>query len=267
MTKRSLLWVAIASAGLSAGWAQEQPVYVQQFCVKAVAGKSSAVDARMPDVAKYMRVRVDEGGLAFWVAFKAVIPAGTSARCDYLLNYAYSGFPAGPLTPEQAEATYHKAGLAGSYSQMLIERDATSTLVSNDLFRSVTGALVGPGSEKGSYVRLNLFKVKPGHSLAEWAKLEIEGWKPFAEAMAKETPGFGWRAEQLVMPTGSSLHYNAMTVDIYPTWEASGKGASAQLWSAVHPDLSPNDYLAKVNDVVDRYKAELYRAVEVVRKK
>jgi hypothetical protein len=39
------------------------------------------------------------------------------------------------------------------------------------------------------------------------------------------------------------------------------------MWSKVHPEMNFADYLSKVNDTVDRYKAELYKAVEVVRKK
>jgi hypothetical protein len=267
MRKRAVLWLSMAAACVSAATAQEQPTYVQQFCVKAVANKSSALDAMMPDLAKYMRVRVQDGELASWIALRAVIPAGASARCDYLLSYLYSGFPPEPKTREQAEAAFRKANIGISYSEMLAKRDAVSTLVSDDLFRGVAGGMAGPGSEKGSYVRVNLYKVKPGHTVAEWAKLETEGWKPFAEAIAKETPGFGWRVEALTMPSGSSLHYNAMTVDIFPSWTAAGQSYSAQMWSKVHPEMNFADYLSKVNDATDRYKAELYKTVEVVRKK
>jgi hypothetical protein len=266
MRQKALIWLFVAAACIPAAIAQEQPSYVQQFCVKAVAGKLSSLDAMIPDVAKVMQVRIEEGQLTFFAALKAVIPAGASARCDYALSYGYTGFPPEPRTREQAEATFRKAKVAGTYAEMLAKRDATSMLVSDDLWRGVTDGMAGPGSVKGSYVRLNLYKSKPGHTIAEWAKMEVEGWKPFAEALAKETPGFGWRAESLTMPAGSSLHYNAMTVDIFPNWAATGHGYSAEMWNKVHPDLKSSDYLAKVNEVVDRYKVELYRTVEVVRK-
>ncbi len=256
----------MAAACVPAAIAQEQPTYVQQFCVKAVAGKLSSLDAMIPDAAKLVQARIEEGQLTAFIALKAVIPAGTSARCDYVLSYFYTGFPPEPRTREQQEATFRKAKIAGTYSEMLAKRDATSVLVSDDLWRGATGGTAGPGSVKGSYVRLNLYKSKPGHTTAEWAKMEVEGWKPFAEALAKETPGFGWRAELLTMPGGSSLHYDGMTVDIFPNWATAGRGYSAQMWTKVHPDLKINDYLSKVNETIDRYKVELYRTVEVVRK-
>lgn len=149
---------------------------------------------------------------------------------------------------------------------VLLSSDATSTLVSDDLFRRVENGIAGPSSQKGSYLRINLYKIKPGHSIADWAKLETEGWRPYAEAVAKETPGVGWRASALLMPGGASPHYNAMTIDIFPNWTAAGRGNSLAMWSKVHPEMSASDYLSKVNEVVDRYKAELYTVMEYGRK-
>ena len=39
------------------------------------------------------------------------------------------------------------------------------------------------------------------------------------------------------------------------------------IWNKVHPNLKSADYLAKVNDTVDRYKIEMYRVAEMMRKK
>ena len=257
----------LAAAYIPTVFAQEKPTYSQEFCVKVNPGKAADTAAMISDAIKLNQVRIDEGGLSWFTALTATIPAGTSARCDYKFVYGYEGFPPEPLTRAESEALFAKAKIAGTYAQLLARRDANMTLVSDDLWRRIDSATIGANSAKGSYLRFNLFKIKPGHTLAEWTKLETDGWKPFAEARAKETPGFGWRVVALSQPTGSSLHYNAMTVDIYPTWTASGQGASLAIWNKVHPDLPANDYLAKVNDVVDRYKAELYRVVDVVRKK
>lgn len=259
--------LSAAAVCVSTATAQDQPIYIQHFCVKVNPGKNADFMALRSDVVKLMRVRVESGQLEFFLGTQATIPAGAAARCDYNLVYGYNGYPPAPRSREQSEADFHKAGIAGTYTQMLARRDATSTLVSNDLFRSVKGGTAGPGAVEGGYIRLNLYKIKPGHTVGDWAKLETEGWQPFAEALAKETPGIGWRASGIVMPGGTSVHYNAETADIFPTWAAAGKGFSTQMWSQVHPDLNFNTYIAKVNDVADRYRIELYRVNEVVRKK
>ena len=263
----TLVLPLLAGACISAAFAQDKPQYAQEFCVKVNPGKGAEVAAMIPDVMKLNQVRIDENTLSWFAVLSASIPAGTSARCDYKFVYGYDGFPPEPATREQSEHRFAKAKIAGTYAQMLAKRDANTTLVSDDLWRAIDGGTAGGSSTKGNYLRFNLYKVKPGHTMADWAKLELEGWKPYAEAAAKENPGFAWRAVGLSQPTGNSLHYNAMTVDIYPNWTTSGQGNSLALWNKVHPDLPGNDYLAKVNDVVDRYKSELYRVVDLIHKK
>ena len=259
--------VFLATACLPAASAQDKPDYVQHFCVKAVSGQLPAIGGMLPDLTKMMQVRVDEGSLAWFAALQAVIPAGTSARCDYIFAYGYAGYPPEALGRAQAEAIFKKANIAGTFAELLAKRDRTGTLVSNDLLRVARNGKVGGNSDKGGYVRLNLYKIKPGHSAADWVKLETEGWGPYAAAMAKERAGLGWRAETLVMPSGSGLPYNAITVDLFPNWEATGGSGNSGLWDKVHPDLKSADYMAKVADTADRYKVELYRNVAMVLKK
>ena len=31
-----------------------------------------------------------------------------------------------------------------------------------------------------------------------------------------------WHLNTLMLPTGPELHYNALTADVYPTWESAG---------------------------------------------
>ena len=123
---------------------------------------------------------------------RAVIPSGETARC-YTLAYRYEGFPPEPQTRQQAEALFQKANVQGTYSDLLAKRDSSSRLVSNDLWRNVPQGEVGSHLEKGQYVRVNLYKVNPGHTVSEWTQLEMSGWTPFAEAMAKETPSSPWQ--------------------------------------------------------------------------
>src|ERR1035441_143569 len=59
----------------------------------------------------------------------------------------------------------------------------------------------------------------------------------------------GWHRNALAMPAGEYLHYNALTVDTFPSWTALGQGAPANTaWPKVHPDMPFADYLSLVGN-------------------
>lgn len=248
------------------GMAEEQPGFLQTYCVKVLPEKSSQFQSVLTDGAKLTKARVEAGEMISATLLRAVIPSGETARCDYIVAYRYEGFPPEPQTRQQAEALFQKANLQGTYSDLVAKRDSTSRLVSNDLWRNVPQGEVGSHLEKGRYVRVNLYKANPGHAVSEWTQLEISGWRPFAEAMANETPGVGWRVRTLFLPGGTSRQYDGMTADYLPDWAAVGKGISMSLWDKVHPDLKAEDYMAKLNGAVSRYRTELYQVAESIRK-
>lgn len=253
-------WLAVmAGACLRA----QTPIpYVRDLCVKVQPGKFSDYAAMLHDVtAKVTQVRADEGKLAWWLAERAVVPAGSTARCDFHLVSGYAGFPPEPSTPAEMDAALNKAKIANmSAATLNTKRDALSTLVSVDIWRGV--AAVG-SPQKGGYIRMNLYKANP---VSDWAKLESEGWKPMVESYSKDHPGIGWAAGALAMPGGSGMHYNAMTVDFFPTWAAVGLGSGplTEVWAKVHPELEIGDYMEKVGKAADRYKIEIYQVIELV---
>lgn len=241
----------------------ENPVYVVDQCVKANPGKGAEIAAYLGEVSvKVDRVRVDEGRLAWWLALSAVSPAGSEARCDFHMVSAYNGFPPEPggMTAAQSAAELKKAGITMSSEELAAKRNSMSHLVNTDMWRVRADA--GPSTGKGQYVRVNYYKVKPGQG-AEFIKLETTGWKPFAESL--KDPQLGWHLNTLVMPTESYEHYNAMTADVYPTWEALSKGwPTGTEWSKVHPDLPFSYYITQVGNAAERYGADVFKVVEVV---
>lgn len=259
MFKKAVCLATFVGACLSA----QAPVpYLRDFCVKMQPGKFTEYAAMLHEVtAKVSQVRADEGKLAWWLAEVAVVPAGSSARCDYHLVSGYAGFPPEPSTPAETDAALIKAKVPNMTAVgMFAKRDSLSTLVSVDIWRGVAG--VG-SPQKGGYVRMNLYKANP---VSEWTKLETGGWKPTVQAYSKDHPGIGWAAGELALAGGSGMHYNAMTVDFFPTWAAVGQGSGpiTEVWPKVHPDLKIDDYMQKVGKVADRYKVELYQVTEMV---
>src|ERR1019366_6470975 len=236
LTAAGCLWVAAA---------QDQPGFVRDTCVKVAPGKGAELEAMLHDVtAKQMRVRIDEGHAAWWLALSAVVPPETP-------------------TPEQSTAELKKAGLNMTIAEYAAKRNSLSTLVNVDIWRSL--ADVGPSVGEGNYLRLNSYKVKPGQQAA-WRKLETTGWKPFVESL--KDSHLGWHLHTLAMPAGEYLHYNALTVDTFPSWTALGQGVPVNTaWPKVHPDMPGADYLSLVNNTVERYRVDVIRVVEVVQPK
>src|SRR5262249_46432243 len=126
---------------------------------------------------------------------------------------------------------------------------------------------VGMSPEKDSYVQLNHYNVKYGE-FDEWRRLETTYWKPLVEAWLKGGGKGGWGLNALLMPAGGAPPHNALTVDIFPTWNAFVSGVPlTELWPKVHPSTTSNtlfDRLEKVRSVHDR---EVYKIVDVVRGK
>lgn len=239
--------------------------YSRDICVKVKDGKGAEYAAYLQDVTvKLARVRIDSGMYSSFVIAQAVAPAGRSARCDYHLVYGSMGFPPQGPGPEQTVADMKKAGITMTRQQSIAKRDETSFLVGVDIWRGQQN--VGT-SAKGGYARLNYYKTKPGASVGDWLRLEGTGWKPLAEAIAKEF-GTGWIVASLAMPGGTDLPYNGLTADIFPSWDALGKGFPVRAtWNKIHPEMDFATYSSRIANVVDRPRVDTVRLVEVMRGK
>jgi hypothetical protein len=243
-----------AAGCLALAAAQDQPAYVRDTCVKVAPGKAAEAAAWL------MRVRIDDGRVAWWLALSAVVPVGTSARCDYHSVIGYTGFPPEAPTADQTTADLKKAGLNMTSAEYSAKLSSLTTLVNVDIWRARADA--GPPLQNGQYVRLNYYHIKPGQGAA-WLKLETTGWKPFVESL--KDSGLGWRLNTLAMPGGEYLHYDALTVDTFPSWAALGQGVPVNTaWPKVHPDLPFADYISLTANTVERYRIDVLRAVEVV---
>jgi hypothetical protein len=104
------------------------------------------------------------------------------------------------------------------------------------------------------------YNIKPGHQ-SEFIQLETTNWKPFVESV--KSTGIGWHLHTLSMPVGTYLHYDAMTAETFPTWDAALQGAPASKeWSKLHPDLPLADYVRLLSNTRDRYRMDLLRVAE-----
>lgn len=245
------------------GQAQEPARFSRDYCIKVRDGKAQEFSAYLRDVTvKLAKVRVEAGAVASFTIAQAVAPAGRSARCDYHLVYTYVGFPPEEPGAEQTAADMKKAGIFMTHEAMLAKRAELIYLAGMDIWR--WRERVGQ-STKGAYARINFDKVHPGMA-AEWLDLESNGWKQLAEVAAKEH-GTAWRAASLVMPGGADLPYNAMTIDVFPSWAALGQGIPARaIWNKVHPNRDMSAHLDRLSTIRDRPRVAVVRLIEVIEK-
>ena len=164
------------------------------------------------DVRKLAQSRVDGGAVSQWLLLRAVIPSGTSAECDYVIVTMYPEVPPQPMGLEELDAALKKAGISMTAQQYVDRRTSLTTLVSNNMFQN--RAFVG-GFKKGDYFVVNYMKAS---NLEDYVAYEKKAWQPMAEAMDKENLRSGWSLNTMVFLGGTDVKFNAVTVDIYPTW-------------------------------------------------
>ena len=231
---RSLLRVALAAAFSTTLLAQQAPSgYHSVACIKVKPENTSQFRKWMSeDARKLAQARVDSGEISTWFLLRSVIPQGTSAECDYLNVVMYPGAPPKPMGMDELGVALKKAGITVSAQEYVDRRNSLTTLVSNNLFQNkiFVGAM-----NKGDYLEVNYMRVS---NMDDYLAYEKKVWQPFAEAMAKGGVRTGWSLNVQVLPSGSDLRYQAVTVDVFPSWDAMFKDLPfADTFKKVHPDM------------------------------
>lgn len=253
ITSSLLLALLLISVSAPAS-AQDQRAYSRVLCVKATPGRTAErIDLATNFGQKIAQARVDAGGPAVWYFMQAVIPAGERAPCDFLVVHGYDGFPT-PLLP-LGEALA-KAGVNMKAAEFRAKRAESSRLVDAEL--SYLVERVGT-VETGNYIRVNYMKV---HDMQEWLDLESNVWKQIMEERVKAGRLKAWRAFRLFLPRGTSLPYNAVTVDVFPDWASIGKpGEINKFFEKAHPGRRFRDIGPRVQAARDIVNSHLYRVV------
>jgi hypothetical protein len=184
------------------------------------------------DVHKLAQSRVDGGVISTWLLLRSVIPSGASAECDYLIVSMYPGIPPHPVGLDELATDLKKAGIAMTAQQYVDRRNSLTTLISNYLFQN--RAFVGT-FKKDDYFVVNYMKAP---NLDDYVAWEKKAWMPVAEAMAKQGTRSAWSLNTMVFPGGTDVKFNAVTVDVYPTWDSIFADFNFyELWRKVHPDM------------------------------
>ena len=231
-------------------------------CIKVKADKTSEFRAwAASDLHKYAQSRVDTGVLSTWLLLRSVQPQGNSADCDYLSISIYPGAPIEPLSPEALGDALKKAGLTMSAQQYMDRRDSLTTLVSNNLFQN--RATVGGPVKKGNYLLVNYMKAA---NVEDWVAYEKKIWPPVAEALVKDGRTSGWSLNVQVLPGGSDLRFQGVTVDVYPTWNDVFKDDPQfiERFRKAHADMEFGTTFQQFEKLRTIVSLQLFTAVDVV---
>ena len=214
------------------------------------------------DPHKLAQSRVDGGAYSQWLLLRAVYPAGHTAECDYLVVTMYPGIPPAPMGIDGLGGALKKAGIAASAQQYVERRTALTTLISNSMFQNQ--ASVG-SFKKDDYLVVNYMKVADGN-LEDYLAWEKKVWKPLAEAMAKDGIRTGWSLNTRVLPNGSDQPFQAVTVDVFSSWESIYKDDAqfVDRWHKVHPDLELGTTFEKYEKLRTLSSAQLYVVQDLI---
>ncbi|MHB1938241.1 MAG: hypothetical protein ACYCOR_16885 [Acidobacteriaceae bacterium] len=262
---RSVFSIAMAAA-FSVTLLAQQPTtgYHRVACIKVKPGQYDAFRKwAAGDAHKVVQAEADSGELSQWLLLRSVIPEGASAECDYLAVAMYPGLPPQPSGIEHLAAALKNAGLTESAQQFAGQRSALTTLISNNLFQNV--AFVG-ASKKGDYLRVNYMKVSDPENMGAYFAYEKKVWQPLAEQMAKDNVGSGWSLNVQVLPRGNDLPYDAVTVDVFPTWDSVFQPDTQfeESFRKVHPDMDLGTTMETYDKMRSIVTTELYSVVDMV---
>jgi hypothetical protein len=262
---RILLGAALAAALSMPVAAQQAPTgYHSVACIKVKPENNTEFRKWAEgDVQKYAQSRVDAGALSTWILLRSVIPAGTSAECDYLIVSMYPGVPPKPMGLEELDAALKKAGITVTAQQYVDRRTNLTTLVSNNMFQNQ--AFVG-AFKKGDYFVVNYMKASNVEDYVAWEK---KVWMPIADAMAKDGTRTGWSLNTMVFPGGTDVKFNAVTVDVYPTWDSIFNNDFQKFyeqWKKVHPDMELGTTFEQYDKLRHQGDVDIYVVQDTVTK-
>jgi len=259
---RALFSVAIAAAFASTLFAQQAPSgYHRVACIKIKPDKGAEYSKFSEDVLhKLYQSLADSGFITTYYQLRSVIPTGTSAQCDYLLVTMYPGAPQKTLGPDELGAVLKKAGITITDQEFVYRRNRLTDLVSWDMFQNQ--AFVG-GSKKGDYFIVNYMKVA---NVDDWLAYEKKIWQPLAGAMVKDGVESGWSINVKVLPRGSDLAFQGVSVDVYPSWDAvfADDAKFYDRFKKVHPDMELGTTMEQFEKLRTIVSSQLYSLEDMV---
>jgi hypothetical protein len=100
----------------------------------------------------------------------------------------------------------------------------------------------------------------------DWIAYEKKVWQPLAEAMVKDGVESGWSVNVKVLPRGSDLPFQGVSVDVYPSWDAvfAGDPKFVDRFRKVHPDMEFGTTIEQFEKLRTITSSQLYSLEDMV---
>jgi hypothetical protein len=244
--------------GVFAQEQSQQGGYHSVACVKVRDGKMAEYREFLGESHKLGQALANSGRMTVGLRLRSIMPAGEAAMCDFVFVSEYKGIPPKPQGPDELGAYLQKAGISMSAAEFVAKRSSLTKLVASEIDQTVIG--VGK-IEKGDYAYVNHMKV---HDMANWMELERSIWKPMAEAWVKSGVLRGWFVIHPVLPGGTDLRYQGITVDVMPNWEAAFTPPPIEkTFKQIHSDKD----LKEISEKIEKSRDLALRELLVVEEK
>jgi hypothetical protein len=100
----------------------------------------------------------------------------------------------------------------------------------------------------------------------DWIAFEKKIWQPVAEVLIKDDRSAGWSLNVQVLPGGSDLKFQGVTVDVYPSWNDVFRDDPQfiERFRKVHPDREFGTTFEQLDKLRTLVSLQLFTAVDVV---
>jgi hypothetical protein len=89
-------------------------------------------------------------------------------------------------------------------------------------------------------------------------ELERILWKPMAQSWVEEGNMRGWMVNLAVLPAGTEIKYQAVTLDVFPSWDAMMKPRPvSDTFKKVHPGKNAQQEFGRLEKARDLARREL----------
>jgi len=232
----------VVAWGTVSGAQEQAPHSVRTYCIKVAPESVAAYTSLAREtLLPMMKSRVATGGdLKGFDVLRAVVPNGTSARCNFINVYHYG------LLPEDVPSLswgqdLARAGIDMTVDELWSKLRKIGEVVGEEWWWYLER--VGPAWPDGSYVTINHWQLKDGVSWDDHAAFGRRVWKPIVEAMIADGRKVSWDDVGVWAPSRAD-GYQTLTLDVFHDWETMtsqipylfGEGG---VWKKVHPDMTP----------------------------
>jgi hypothetical protein len=250
----------VVSSG-TPGSAQEQELHsARVLCLKVSPADAAEFESLVREAGiPAEKERIAAGESVGFDLLRAVVPAGSACRCDYLVIFHYGllaeAEPGDNVADYLSRAGIDPQPVMAKWSQQVEQ-------VGSEWWWWVER--VGPAWPKGSYVNIAQWRTK-ANGFGHFVELERSYFKPLAEAWREEGAKFSWDIVGLWQPGGESVGYNGMTINVYHDWETMRgwlQEVFGRIWPKVFPGLDGTMIEDLKQSVRSQHASAIYRVVE-----